>query len=197
VEAYSPLRPFNHPGFFLLLTSMITWFVFNSKGYFAEWAKRVDVPSFWGELMKAAVPTSMAVASYLIMSRVLDHSGQTMVLAFGIREFTPPLMFAFMSNGIGIFGAFMTSSNTASNVLFSQLQSTIADLEGLPQSTLIAAQSAGGAIGNAIAPANAVLGTSTTGIVGKEGDILRITLPWTLAIAVLTGILTILLVSIS
>ena len=94
------------------------------------------------------------------MSRVLDHSGQTMVLAFGIREFTPPLMFAFMSNGIGIFGAFMTSSNTASNVLFSQLQSTIADLEGLPQSTLIAAQSAGGAIGNAIAPANAVLGTN-------------------------------------
>ena len=97
VEAYSPLRPFNHPGFFLLLTSMITWFVFNSKGYFAEWAKRVDVPSFWGELMKAAVPTSMAVASYLIMSRVLDHSGQTMVLAFGIREFTPPLAFAVFS----------------------------------------------------------------------------------------------------
>ncbi len=50
---------------------------------------------------------------------------------------------------------------------------------------------------NAIAPANAVLGTSTTGIVGKEGDILRLTLPWTLAIAVLTGFLTVLLVSIS
>lgn len=197
VAAYSPLRPFNHPGFFLLITSLITWFVFNSKGYFAEWAKRVEVPNFWEELVKAAVPTSMAVASYLIMSRVLDHSGQTMVLAFGIREFTPPLVFAFLSNGIGIFGAFMTSSNTASNVLFSQLQSTIAELEGLPESALIAAQSAGGAIGNAIAPANAVLGTSTTGIVGKEGEILRLTLPWTLAIAALTGILTVLIVSIS
>ena len=195
--AYSPLRPFNHPGFFLLVTSLITWLVFSSKGYFDAWAKLVDVPNLWEELVKAAVPTSIAVISYLIMSRVLDHSGQTMVLAFGVREFTPPLIFAFLSNGIGIFGAFMTSSNTASNVLFSQLQSTIAELERLPQSALIAAQSAGGAIGNAIAPANAVLGTSTTGIVGKEGDILRLTLPWTLAVAVLTGVLTVFLVSVS
>lgn len=196
-EAYSPVRPFNHPGFFLLVTSLITWMVFNSKGYFALWAKRVEVPKFGAELVSAAVPTSMAVVSYLIMSRVLDHSGQTSVLAFGIQAFTPPLVFAFFANGIGIFGAFMTSSNTASNVLFSPLQSTIADLEALPQSSIIAAQSAGGAIGNAIAPANAVLGTSTTGIVGKEGDILRLTLPWTLAIAVLTGALTVMLVGIT
>jgi lactate permease len=197
VDAYAPVRPFNHPGFFLLITAAITWFVFNSKGYFREWSKRVEATNFWEDLVKIAVPTSVAVTSYLIMSRVLDHSGQTMVLAFGIREFTPPLAFAFLSNGIGIFGAFMTSSSSASQVLFSPLQSTIAELEGLPESTIIAAQSAGGAIGNAIAPANAVLGTSTTGIVGKEGEILRLTLPWTLAIAVVTGILTVLLVSIS
>ncbi len=195
--AYSPLRPFNHPGFFLLITAAITFAVFSSKGYFDEWARRVEVPKFGSELVSAAVPTSMAVVSYLIMSRVLDHSGQTSVLAFGIQTFTPPLVFAFFANGIGIFGAFMTSSNTASNVLFSPLQSTIAGLENLPQSSIIAAQSAGGAIGNAIAPANAVLGTSTTGIVGKEGEILRLTLPWTLAIAVITGVLTVVLVSLT
>ena len=194
--AYSPLRPFNHPGFFLLITATVTWIVFSSRGYFAEWARRVEVPRFGPELVSAAVPTSIAVVSYLIMSRVLDHSGQTSVLAFGIQIFTPPLVFAFFSNGIGIFGAFMTSSNTASNVLFTPLQSTIAGLENLPQSSIIAAQSAGGAIGNAIAPANAVLGTSTTGIVGKEGEILRLTLPWTLATALLTGALTVVLVSV-
>lgn len=192
--AYSPLRPFGHPGFYVLVTAVVCWFVFNSKGYFAEWSKRAGKPQFGQDLVKAAVPTSIAVVSYLIMSRVLDHSGQTMILAFGIREFSHPLVFAFVSNGIGIFGAFMTSSNTASNVLFSQLQSTIAELESLPQSTIIAAQSTGGAIGNAIAPANAVLGTSTTGIVGREGEILRLTLPWTIAIAVLTGCLTVILV---
>ena len=58
---------------------------------------------------------------------------------------------------------------------------------------IIAAQSTGGAIGNAIAPANAVLGTSTTGTVGKEGNVLRLTLPWTVAVALLTGIATVVL----
>jgi lactate permease len=193
VDPYSPLRPFNHPGFFVLITAAITWFVFQSKGYFAEWARRSEVPSMWPELVKNAVPTSVAVTSFLIMSRVLDHSGQIEVLALGIRQVTPPLMFAFFSNGIGIFGAFMTSSNTASNVLFARLQSTIAELEGLPQSAIIAAQSTGGAIGNAVAPANAVLGTSTTGTVGREGEVLRMTIPWTLAMALLTGIATVLL----
>jgi lactate permease len=192
-DPYSPLRPFNHPGFFLLITTIITWAVFKSKGYFAEWARRAEVPSIWPELVKGAVPTSVAVTSFLIMSRVLDHSGQTEVLALGIQAATPALVFAFFSNGIGIFGAFMTSSNTASNVLFAKLQSTIAELEGLPQSAIIAAQSTGGAIGNAVAPANAVLGTSTTGIVGREGDVLRMTIPWTLAVAGLTGIATVIL----
>lgn len=193
VAPYSPLKPFNHPGFFVLITSIITWAVFRFKGYFTEWARRSEEPNIWSELIKNAVPTSIAVTTYLIMSRVLDHSGQITVLALGIREVTPPLMFAFFSNGIGVIGAFVTSSNTASNVLFAKLQSTIAGLEGIPQATVIAAQSTGGAIGNAIAPANAVLGTSTTGIVGKEGDVLRLTLPWTLAVAVLIGIATVVL----
>jgi lactate permease len=88
----------------------------------------------------------------------------------------------------------MTSSNTASNILFAPLQQeTVAALEGLSEPTIIAAQSTGGAIGNAIAPANVVLGTGTAGIVGREGEVLRKTLPWAAAIAVLVGGLTILL----
>ena len=62
--AYSPLRPFNHPGFFLLITATVTWIVFSSRGYFAEWARRVEVPRFGPELVSAAVPTSIAVVSY-------------------------------------------------------------------------------------------------------------------------------------
>ena len=193
VESFKPVSPFNHPGFFVMLTVVITWFVFRSKGYLTG-QHQAGAPGFWTSVCSAAIPTSLAVVSYLIMSLVLDHTGQTTALAFGIKEMTPSGVFAFLSVGIGIFGAFMTSSNTASNVLFSPLQNSIAEFEGLPQSTIIASQSAGGAIGNAIAPANAVLGTSTTGIVGKEGEILRLTLPWTLAIALVIGLVSVLFV---
>jgi lactate permease len=38
-----------------------------------------------------------------------------------------------------------------------------------------------------------VLGTGTAGIVGREGEVLRKTLPWAAAMAVLVGVLSILL----
>ena len=58
---------------------------------------------------------------------------------------------------------------------------------------VVAGQGAGGATGNVIAPANIVLGTSTAGIAGREGEILRKVLPWTVLTGVLTGIATIIL----
>ena len=109
----------------------------------------------------------------------------------------PAYVFAFLSNGIGAVGAFTTSSSTSSNVLFSDLQQTIAHLKGLPEATIIAAQSAGGAIGNAIAPANVVLGASTAGISGQEGEIIRKTLPWTIAAIILTGVATVVMVTLA
>jgi lactate permease len=64
----------------------------------------------------------------------------------------------------------------------------------MSRETIIAAQAAGSAYGNAIAPANIVLGTSVAGASGQEGAVLRITMPWTVLVAVLTGVATIALV---
>jgi lactate permease len=138
-----------------------------------------------------AVPSSVAVLSFLVLSRVMDHSGQVTVLAQGIAEVAPPVVYAFAANWIGVLGAFMTSSNTASNVLFAPLQQQVAMTEGISEATIIAAQSTGGAIGNAIAPANVVLGTGTAGIVGREGEVLRKTLPYAIGVAILVGLATI------
>jgi lactate permease len=69
----------------------------------------------------------------------------------------------------------------------------VAAAEGLSESAIIAAQHAGGAIGNSVSPANVVLGTGTAGIVGQEGEVLRKTLPWALAAAIATGGATLLL----
>jgi len=88
----------------------------------------------------------------------------------------------------------MTSSSTASNVLFGGLQSDVAHLHGISPEAIIASQAAGSAYGNAIAPANIVLGTSIAGIKGQEGAVLRLTVGWTAIVAVLTGVTTILLV---
>lgn len=191
---YAPFEPFTHPGTFLLLATLGSFLLYRQRGYFSTWAERTEPQPVLRNTATDAVPASVAIVSFLTLAQVMGTSGQTDVLALGIAEVAPPLVFAAVANVIGVIGAFMTSSNTASNVLFAPLQDGVAASEDLPQSAIIAAQSTGGAIGNAIAPANIVLGTSTAGIAGKEGQVLRMTLPWVALTAALTGAATLLLV---
>ncbi|MBX9823626.1 MAG: L-lactate permease [Xanthobacteraceae bacterium] len=193
---YSALAPLTHPGASLIVTALVTWGLYQARGYYDAWATttKAKQKGVLRGLFASAVPASVPILAFLIMAGLMNHSGQNETLALGIAAVAPAYAFAFLSNGIGVIGAFTTSSSTSSNVLFSDLQVTLARLKGLPEATILAAQSAGGAIGNAIAPANVVMGASTAGISGQEGAILRKTLPWTLAAFALTGAATVLLV---
>jgi lactate permease len=194
VARYAPVSVLTHPGMMLLITAAIVWLVYNAGGYYRAWSARHGTERLWSSLLTDAVPASIPVIAFLVTSRILDHSGQVLTLAYGIAAVSPPLVYAGVASMIGALGAFMTSSSTASCVLFGGVQSSVAQLHGMPQTTIVAAQAAGSAYGNAIAPANIVLGTSIAGVKGQEGAVLRITLPWTALVAVLTGAATILLV---
>lgn len=200
VARYSPLAPLMNPGTSLLVTAFITWIIFKRRGFFASWqttnGASAGSPRVLHNMIASAVPASVPIIAFLIMARIMDHSGQNEALAYGLAAVAPAYLFAFLSNGIGIIGAFTTSSSTSSNTLFSGLQVTLAELKQLPVATILASQSAGGAIGNAIGPANLVLGASTAGISGREGEILSKTIPWTLVAFVLTGFATIIMVGI-
>ncbi|MDL2408852.1 L-lactate permease [Rhizobium calliandrae] len=191
VERYAPVTVFTHPGMMVLITAVIVWIVYRAGGYYRAWGERHTPESIWSALLVDAVPASVPVIAFLVTSRILDHSGQILTLAYGIAAVSPPLVYAGVASVIGALGAFMTSSSTASCVLFGGVQSSVAQLHGMSRETIIAAQAAGSAYGNAIAPANIVLGTSVAGASGQEGAVLRITMPWTVIVAVLTGLATI------
>lgn len=188
---YSPFAPLTHPGTFVVIAALVSLLVYRRKGYMQADPSR---ESLWKNLVRDSVPSSIAIASFLVTSKLMDHSGQTTVLAQGLAAVATPGIYAFAANWIGILGAFMTSSSTASNILFSPLQSQAAEALGLSQSAALAGQGAGGATGNVIAPANIVLGTSTARIPGQEGVVLRKVLPWMILTAVLTGIANVLLI---
>ena len=57
----------------------------------------------------------------------------------------------------------------------------------------VAAQTTGGSLGSMIAPAKIIVGCSTVGLRGRDGEVLRVTLPYGLAIALAIGALTLLL----
>jgi len=90
---------------------------------------------------------------------------------------------------VGVLGAFATGSNNNSNVLLAAVQENVAALLAIAPHLLLAAQTTGGSLGSMIAPAKIVVGTSTVGLRGRDGEVLRLTLPYGLVITLGVGLL--------
>ncbi len=94
---------------------------------------------------------------------------------------------------IGGIGAFVAGSNTISNMLFSSFQFGVAQQIGADPTWVVALQAVGGAAGNVICVHNVVAACAVVGLVGREGDVIRITVFVFLYYILVAGTLGILL----
>jgi lactate permease len=97
------------------------------------------------------------------MAVVMEHAGMTDALARGIAEGMGSF-FPFFAPWIGALGAFMTGSNTNSNVVFGALQLRTAQLLGFTAAVILAGQTAGASLASVMAPTKVVVGASTAGM---------------------------------
>ena len=74
----------------------------------------------------------------------------------------------------------VTGSDTSSNSLFGALQVTAAKDAGLSPTLMAAANSSGGVLGKMISPQNLAIGAAAVGLGGREGDVFRRVLGWSL-----------------
>ena len=81
--------------------------------------------------------------------------------------------------------------------MFSALQLRTAEILDLPVALILAAQTTGGALGSVAAPTKVIVGASTAGMEGREGDILRRLLPAIGILLLLTSLMTFLAVMFS
>lgn len=82
----------------------------------------------------------------------------------------------------------------SSNILFGDFQMTTANLLSVNSSAILGAQTAGGAIGAAVSPSKIILGTTTAGILGREGEVMKKLLSITVPATILIGAVTFLLI---
>jgi lactate permease len=95
---------------------------------------------------------------------------------------------------VGALGAFMSGSNTVSNMLFSLFQYTIADNLGISHIIIVSLQNVGGSFGNMINIQKIITACAVVGLIGVEGLIIKRTIiPMTVAILI-TGIVGLILV---
>ncbi len=76
---------------------------------------------------------------------------------------------------VGGIGAFVAGSNTISNMMFALFQFGVAEKIGADPTWVVALQAVGGAAGNVICVHNVVAACAVVGLVGREGDVIRVT----------------------
>lgn len=184
--AYSAFSPLTHPGTFLLAAAFVAYVLFKSRGHIPS--GRVD--DILVGTVKTSIPSAISLFALVSLAKVLEGSGQILELALGIGAVAPAPIYAVLAPFIGLLGSFMASSNLSSNILFGPLQESTADVLGLSQSAILAAQTAGAAIGNSIAPGNVLLGIGAVGLTGKTGEVIRRTAIYALGAGALISAVT-------
>ncbi|MFE1948917.1 L-lactate permease [Streptomyces sp. NPDC059524] len=122
----------------------------------------------------------LTVTSVLALAYVMNLSGQAATIGHAVAAAGAGL--AFLSPVLGWFGVAVSGSDTSANALFGALQVTAAQQSGLSPELLAAANSSGGVLGKMISPQNLTIACAAVGLAGKEGDLLRKVLPWSLGL---------------
>ena len=160
---------FTHPGTILFIASIIAFLLYRKKKFLSKESYKKILSS----VEKSGLKSSIAIYFTVSIAVIMSHTGMINILAKGLSDIVGPQLYPAITPFIGALGAFISGSNNNSNILFTALHMQTAELLGLNVNLILAAQSAGGAIGSIFAPAKVIVGCSTVGLTGKEGQVMK------------------------
>ncbi|WP_370327105.1 L-lactate permease [Euzebya sp.] len=171
VTDYTPIALLGHPGSYVALAAALGYLTYRAVGLLGPGGNRILRP--W----LASLPkSSTSIASLAVLATVMADTGMVAVLAEGIAGVARGT-FPALSPVVGGIGSFITGSTTTSNALFAGLQLQIAERLDVAPTVLLAAQTVGGNVGNAVAPVVILIGATTIGDPDVLGTVLRRCLP--------------------
>lgn len=132
------------------------------------------------------LPT-LTVALIVALAYLYNYSGMAYTLGAALARLG--WLFPFVSGFLGWTACFLSGSDTASNLLFGNLQVAAAHQLGLNPVLLAATNSSGAVTGKMISPQNIAVGVTTVGLIGHEGNVLRTTVWHSLLLAAALSVL--------
>jgi lactate permease len=144
----------------------------------------------YGRTIKVCAYSLITISAMLAIGTLTRLSGidATLGLAFALTG----VLYPFFGTLLGWLGVALTGSDTASNVLFGNLQKITSEQLGLPPVLMAAANSSGGVMGKMIDAQSIVVASTATNWFGHEGTILRFVFKHSITLACLVGILVML-----
>lgn len=178
------IHPLTHPGMIVLVVTGLSYVIYRITGLLNQGDGRLALR----KTSNAALPVTIGILTMVGLSTLMEYTGMTQLLAEALSS-QLDRFFPLVSPLVGILGAFATGSNNNSNVLLGPLQNNVAHILSIAPALLLAAQTTGGAIGSMIAPAKIIVGCSTVNLKDRDGDVLRITMPYGLLIGLIIGVI--------
>jgi lactate permease len=144
----------------------------------------------YGKTIKVCAYSLITISAMLAIGTLTRLSGidATLGLAFAGTG----VLYPFFGTLLGWLGVALTGSDTASNILFGNLQKITSTQLGISPILMSAANSSGGVMGKMIDAQSIVVASTATNWFGHEGTILRFVFKHSIALACLVGILVML-----
>jgi len=146
--------------------------------------------SAYGRTIKICAYSLITISAMLAIGTLTRLSGidATLGLAFAATG----VLYPFFGTLLGWLGVALTGSDTASNILFGNLQKITSTQLGISPILMSAANSSGGVMGKMIDAQSIVVASTATNWFGHEGSILRFVFLHSISLACLVGVLVML-----
>ncbi|KAB1655358.1 L-lactate permease [Pseudoclavibacter chungangensis] len=139
-----------------------------------------EAAAIWWRMLVKLRFSILTVGAVLALAYVMNQSGQTITIGVWIAG--TGAAFAFLSPILGWLGTAVTGSDTSANALFATLQQTAAIRAGLDPTLLVAANTSGGVVGKMISPQNLTIAATAVGLVGRESELFRKVIWWSVGL---------------
>jgi lactate permease len=140
----------------------------------------------YGRTIRLCAVSLITISAMLAIGTLTRLSGvdATLGLAFAATG----VLYPFFGTLLGWLGVALTGSDTASNILFGNLQKITSEQLGLSPVLMAAANSSGGVMGKMIDAQSIVVASTATNWYGHESTILRFVFKHSIALACLVGL---------
>lgn len=140
------------------------------------------------ETAKELLSPVLTICSVLAFAYICTYSGMSSTL--GLAFASTGEVFPIFSPVLGWLGVFLTGSVVNSGSLFAPLQSVTATQIGIAPETMVAVNVMGGTMAKMISPQSIAVAAAAVGLAGKESDLFKVTIKYSLFLLVVIGIIS-------
>ncbi|PRO65455.1 L-lactate permease [Alkalicoccus urumqiensis] len=176
------------PGTVLILAALAASLLQTSSG--------TSVVRAAGISAKTAGAAALALIPTLGFVYLFIHSGLNTAGLPSMPQYLASVLTSIIGGGwhaaapfLGMLGSFITGSAMVSGLTFAPVQQSVAQANELYEPLVLAQQTAGAAAGNMICVHNVVAAAAVTGMIGREGEIIRKTVIPALIYGVLLAVI--------